>query len=88
MPKTNSPGKDMSYISTSLNKEIVVIIDERAKDIGLTRGGYLRNILTQWYEKGCPAINKVDELMVQSKGKKYFVQTEDKPSLRVAEDSE
>ena len=54
MPKTNPPGKNMAYISTSLNKEILTIIDARAEKIGLTRGGYLRQILVQWYENGCP----------------------------------
>ena len=43
--------QNMAYISTSLNKEILAIIDERAEKIGLTRGGYLRKILVQWYEK-------------------------------------
>ena len=88
MSKTNSPGKNMAYISTSLNKEILAIIDERSKKIGLTRGSYLRNILTQWYEKGCPAVSKVDELMIQSENQTFPEQAKNKPSLKVAEDGE
>lgn len=88
MPKTNPPGKNMAYISTSLNKEILTIIDARAEKIGLTRGGYLRQILVQWYENGCPPINKVDQLVLQSESEYSSKDAEDKPSLKVAEDSE
>jgi len=88
MPKTNPPGKNMAYISTSLNKEILTIIDARADKIGLTRGGYLRQILVQWYENGCPPINKVDQLVLQSESEYSSKDAEDKPSLKVAEDSE
>ena len=88
MPKTNPPGKNMAYISTSLNKEILTIIDARADKIGLTRGGYLRQILVQWYENGCPPINKVDQLVLQSESEYTSKDAEDKPSLKVAEDSE
>ena len=88
MSKTNPPGKNMAYISTSLNKEILSIIDERAIKIGLTRGGYLRNILTQWYDNGCPPVNKMDQLMIQSESKTYPRQSEDNHSLKVAEESE
>ena len=88
MPKTNSPGKNMAYISTSLNKEILAIIDERADTIGLTRGGYLRKILIQWYENGCPPINKLDQLVLQSGSNYSSKDAEDKPSLKVAEDSD
>lgn len=88
MPKTNPPGKNMAYISTSLNKKILTIIDARADKIGLTRGGYLRQILVQWYENGCPPINKVDQLVLQSESEYSSKDAEDKPSLKVAEDSE
>lgn len=88
MSKTNSPGKNMAYISTSLNKEILAIIDKRAEKIGLTRGSYLRNILTQWYDNGCPPVNKVDELIIQSESQSYPSQSVDNSSLKVAEDSE
>lgn len=88
MPKTNPPGKNMAYISTSLNKEILAIIDERAEKIGLTRGGYLRKILVQWYENGCPPINKIDQLVIQSESPYSSTQGDDNPSLKVAEDGE
>jgi len=88
MPKTNSPGKNMAYISTSLNKEILAIIDKRAEKIGLTRGGYLRKILVQWYENGCPAVNELDQLVIQSESHYSSTQTENNTSLKVAEDSE
>lgn len=88
MPKTNSPGKNMAYISTSLNKEILAIIDKRAGKIGLTRGGYLRKILVQWYEKGCPPVNEIDQLVIQSESDYSSTQTENNASLKVAEDSE
>ena len=88
MPKTNPPGKNMAYISTSLNKKILTIIDARADKIGLTRGGYLRQILVHWYENGCPPINKVDQLVLQSESEYSSKDAEDKPSLKVAEDSE
>lgn len=87
MAKTNPPGKNMAYISTSLNKEILAIIDKRAEKIGLTRGGYLRKILVQWYENGCPAINKIDQLMILSESKYPSSQSDDNSSLKVAEDS-
>ena len=88
MSKTNPPGKNMAYISTSLNKEILAIIDERAEKMGLTRGGYLRNILIQWYDNGCPPINKVDQLIIQSESQVFPTESEDNPSLKVAEESE
>ncbi|MDG1701745.1 MAG: hypothetical protein P8I61_02365 [Opitutae bacterium] len=88
MSKTNSPGKNMAYISTSINKEILAIIDERSKKTGITRGSYLRHILTQWYDRGCPSVSKVDQLIIQSESQTFPAQSENKPSLKVAEDGE
>lgn len=85
MPKTNPPGKNMAYISTSLNKDLLALIDRRAKKIGLTRGGFLRFILLKWYEEGCPPVSKVDCLMSKSESKDYAIKI-DSLNSKVAEE--
>ena len=85
MPKTNPPGKNMAYISTSLNKDLLALIDRRAKKIGLTRGGFLRYILLKWYEEGCPPVSKVDRLIFESESEDYAIQI-DSLNSKVAEE--
>lgn len=85
MAKTNPPGKNMAYISTSLNKDLLGLIDSRAKKIGLTRGGFLRYILLKWYEEGCPPVTKVDRIMFANEPEDYAIQIDSLES-KVAED--
>ena len=49
----------MAYMSTSLNKEIL-LIDKRTEKIGLTRGGYLTK--SRPGTKRCPPVNEIDQL--------------------------
>lgn len=60
---TNSAGKGKAYVSTSLKKEIVELIDERATQLGVKRGSVLRQILEKWYHEGCRPINPADEAL-------------------------
>ena len=63
MKKTNSAGKGKSYVSTSLATNIVQLIDERARQLGVKRGTFLRQILEKWYEEGCQPVNLADNAL-------------------------
>lgn len=56
-------GKNKSVISTSLDDDLVAEIERRAASIGKTKGAFLRDLLTDWYERGAPPVGKLDELM-------------------------
>jgi hypothetical protein len=54
-------GKNRAYISASAPKDLVALIDARAKVLGWSRAKYAVAVIESWRDAGAPAINKIDE---------------------------
>lgn len=50
-------------ISAHISYEIAAIIEERAAKMGWSVSRYIGYILEDWYARGCPAINNIEEAM-------------------------
>ena len=50
-------------VSTHLSFEIANIIELRAKSMDWSVSKYVGYILQDWYARGCPAINNIEEAM-------------------------
>ena len=50
-------------ISAHVSNEIAAIIEKRAEKMGWSVSRYIGYILEDWYARGCPAINNIEEAM-------------------------
>ena len=50
-------------VSAHLSFEIADVIETRANNMGWSVSKYVGYILQDWYARGCPAINNIEEAM-------------------------
>ena len=55
--------KKGSTVGTHLPFELIETLEQRANKIGWTVSKYIAYILQDWYDRGCPAINNIEEAM-------------------------
>lgn len=55
--------KKGTTVGTHIPFEVIEMLESRANAMGWTVSKYIAYILQDWYARGCPAINNIEEAM-------------------------